>query len=299
MSARKGGNNVAYECPHLPECFDPTSKGKPCQNCNGLNLTGVRKHTLNTRHHGYCGPACPVYGLTDLSAVKFERKKCSTPTPTHLPVASSATRSRTPSTERSSSPSLRARKATPIHPRESSYEVASSSDKESRASSSVRRNSVRSTSTNNHVRHDFSSMAINPEKFDLPQSHHPLPNAFSSTRETSQDPENVPNTSTSKNSTGDFSCPIPGLQHPQLDTCSAYTTGTVNQRQIFFDSQNLKGAEPFTCKPQKRAPAVPVTNVCYEESFRLDWKFGALLAVFVINLFWFIRAWFEDFDHKG
>ncbi|KAH9820215.1 hypothetical protein DFH28DRAFT_877780 [Melampsora americana] len=295
MSTRKGGSNVAYECPHLPGCYDPSSKGKPCQDCNGLNLTGVRNHTLNTRQHAFCAPGCPVYKLTDLSQIEFKRKKCSTPT--DLPGSSNVTRARTSSSERSPSPSLRTGKTLRIRQKERTYEGAVSTTQGGSGGPSSRRSSVRSTSACNPVQHNFSGMTINPEQFTLRQPDHSSSKPSSFAQETNRNSSNVHGNSRSDNSISEMSTAFSGPHHTQLESSSAPIPGVANQLHALINSRSLKEVEPLMCNSLISDPAAPATNICYEKPFRFDWMFGALLVVSLIHFFWFIRAWFDEYAH--
>ncbi|EGG08495.1 uncharacterized protein MELLADRAFT_84669 [Melampsora larici-populina 98AG31] len=337
MSTRKGGTNVAYECPHLPTCYDPSSKGKPCQDCNGLNLTGVRNHTLTTRQHAFCAPGCPVYKLTDLSQIEFKRKKCSTTTdlpgssnvtqtrtfkkcstatnlpgssnvtpihtskkcstPTDLPGSRNVTRSRTSSTERSPSPSVRAGNTLRMRQRERTYEGAVSTNQGGSGEPSLRRSGVWSTSACNPVQDKFSGMSINPEKFTLQEPHHSSPKASSFTRETNRNSSNVPGNSRSKNLIGDMSTAFAGPHHTQLESSSAPNPGVANQLHALINSRISKEVEPLMSDSLILDPAAQAKNICYEKPFRWDWKFGALLVVSSIHIFWFIRAWWDEYTH--
>ncbi|KAH9820205.1 hypothetical protein DFH28DRAFT_1080028 [Melampsora americana] len=316
MSTRKGGSNVAYECPHLPGCYDPSSKGKPCQDCNGLNLTGVRNHTLNTRQHAFCAPGCPVYKLTDLSQIKFKRKKCSTATdlpgssnvtragtfkkcstPTDLPGSSNVTRARTSSSERSPSPSLRAGNTLRMRQKERTYEGAVSTNQGGSGGPSSRRSSVHSNSACNPVQHNFSGMTINPEQFTLRQPDHSSSKPSSFTRETNRNSSNVHGNSRSDNSISEMSTAFSGPHHTQLESSSAPIPGVANQLHALINSRSSKEVEPLMCDSLISDPAAPATNICYEKPFRFDWMFGALLVVSSIHFFWFIWAWLDEYAH--
>ena len=312
MSTRKGGTNVAYECPHLPTCYDPSSKGKPCQDCNGLNLTGVRNHTLTIRQHAFCAPGCPVYkckfsekftshhhqdwwfrllAVTDLSQIEFKRKKCSTPT--DLPGSRNVTRSRTSSTERSPSPSVHVGNTLRLRQRERTYEGAVSTNQGGSGEPSFRRSGVWSSP----VQDKFSGMSINPEQFTLQEPHHSSPKASSFTRETNRNSSNVCGNSRSKNSIGDMPTAFAGPHHTQLESSSASNPGVANHLHALINSQSSQEAEPLMCDFLILDPAAPATNICYEKTFRWDWKFGALLVVSLIHFFWFIRAWWDEYAH--
>jgi hypothetical protein len=66
-----------------------------------------------------------------------------------------------------------------------------------------------------------------------------------------------------------------------------------NRLHVFSDSQKSHDPRPLVGESSSRDPVLPITNTRYEEPFRLDWKLAALLAVFLFNLFWFIRACFD------
>ncbi|KAH9822484.1 hypothetical protein DFH28DRAFT_1119469 [Melampsora americana] len=298
MSTRKGGNNIAYKCPHLRTCFDPNSKGKPCQDCNGLNLTGVRNHTLNTKHHKFCAPECPVYKLTDLSQVKFERKKF--PKKIDLPVQSTV--ARVPSSRRSSSPSPLARKTSNIYQIQSLREPDSPPNKDCSPEFSFRQRPVPSTSTCTLAQEEFpdkGATVIIPQKVTFLDSHHHLSNYSSSTRETSEDLDTLPKTSTrttfKEHLTSEVSPPGVSPHQDRFEKFQAESIGPDSNRlHVSRDSQKFHDPRPLVGEFSSRDPLLPIPNSRCEEPFRLDWKLAALVAAFLFNLFWFIRACIDD-----
>ncbi|EGG07554.1 uncharacterized protein MELLADRAFT_85371 [Melampsora larici-populina 98AG31] len=230
-----------------------------------------------------------------LGARSINRKKCSTTT--DLPGSSNVTRTRTSSTERSPSPSLRTGKTPRIRQREGTHEGAVSTNQGVSGEPSFRRNGVRSTSACNPVQDKFSGMSINPEKFTLQEPHHSSPKASSFTRETNRNSSNVPGNSRSKNLIGDMSTAFAGPHHTQLESSSAPNPGVANQLHALINSQSSQEAEPLMCDFLILDPAAPATNICHEKPFHFDWKFGALLVVSSVHFFWFIRAWWDEYAH--
>ncbi|WAQ91742.1 hypothetical protein PtA15_15A133 [Puccinia triticina] len=66
-----------YACPHLATCGDLKYNKKACNSHSRLSGTAVKRHTLNRKIHGNCGPKCPAYKLnvpTNLQYAKGLRR---------------------------------------------------------------------------------------------------------------------------------------------------------------------------------------------------------------------------------
>ncbi|KAA1115608.1 hypothetical protein PGTUg99_011279 [Puccinia graminis f. sp. tritici] len=61
-----------YACPHLNTCGDVKYNKKACHSHSRLSATAVKRHTLNEKIHGNCGPDCPAYGLDARSVQNFQ-----------------------------------------------------------------------------------------------------------------------------------------------------------------------------------------------------------------------------------